>query len=342
MHQILTDLGHECLGALVGVSKFRERPEFFNEYFEGKITEINSPNFIRDERNKSIVLLRSFVYNLFKAGHYFRSIRTIHRTVKKLKPDLILNFYEPLTGLYRFLYKKNIPCISVAHQFGSKYTGYLSGGSFAEVFAIRFLTGITAYGSDKLFCIYPQEKSDIAGHKIVFIPPLIRKEIKNAVISDDNSIAGYLLNSGYKEEVINWNKIHPEQVIHCFIDTPGSATKHNSTLHFHEIDDKKFIESFASCSGLITTAGYETICEAMYLGKPVLMVPVKDHYEQYLNSIFFEKFDAGVRSHFFDIDKLLNFTLSFEPVKGFKEWTENGPVIIEKQICELLKNKIVI
>ena len=102
----------------------------------------------------------------------------------------------------------------------------------------------------------------------------------------------------------------------------------------------KFIESLSSSMALITSAGYETICEAMYMGKPVLMVPVKNHFEQHLNSVFFERFGTGLRSHFFDIDKLLNFTRSFKPVKGFKEWIEKGPDIIEKEIYDLLNKKI--
>jgi uncharacterized protein (TIGR00661 family) len=339
MEQILTDQGHECIAVLVGTSKFRKTPEFFNKYFDGKITEFSSPNFIRDAANKSIRLLRSFIYNLFHSHHYFKSISIINQTVKKLQPDLILSFYEPLTGLYRFFYKKQIPCISVAHEFGWKHTGYISGGSFAEAFAIRLLTYISAYGSDKLFCIYPKEKSNHPDDKIVFIPPLIRKEIKNAIVGNNGSITGYLLNSGYKDEIIKWHKTHPDQEIHCFIDSPDSESQNNPTLHFHQIDDKMFIEYFSSCRALISTAGFETICEAMYLGKPVLMVPVKNHFEQHLNSILFERFGAGLQSDFFDIDKLLNFTRSFEPVKGFKEWTEKGPDIIEKYICELLNIK---
>lgn len=340
MEQILSNDGHECLGVLLGTSKFRKRPEFFNNYFEGKITQYSSPNFIRDAENKSIRILQSFIYNLFRAGKYFKSIRNIHRTVKKLRPDLIINFYEPLTGLYRFFYKKHIPCISVAHQFGWKYTGYISTGSIAEKIAIKFLTYISAFGSDILFCIFPEEKSAIPDSKIAFIPPLIRNEIKKAIVSNNGAITGYLLNSGYQNEVRNWHKEHPGQVINCFIDSPDSETQGNSTLHFHQIDDKKFIESFSTCNALITTAGYETICEAMYLGKPVLMVPVKNHYEQYLNSIFFERLGVGLSSDFFDINKLLNFTQSFKPVIGLNDWIDKGPSIIEKHINELLTNHI--
>lgn len=338
MEQILTDLGHDCVAALLGVSKFRKTTAFFNRYFKEKVTEFDSPNFILDKSNKSIKLLQSFVYNLFKAHRFFKSIKKINAVVNKLQPDLIVSFYEPLTGLYRFIFNRHIPCISVAHQFGWKFTGYISGGSFSKIFAIRLLTNISAYGSDKLFCIYPEEKTNISDKRIVFIPPLIRKEIKNAASEHKNLITAYLLNSGYKNEIIDWHKSHPEQEINCFIDSVVSDFPQNSTLRFYPIDDTNFIESLLRSKALISTAGYETICEAMYLGKPVLMVPVKNHFEQHLNSIFFERFGAGLRSDFFDIDKLLNFTQSFKPANDLKEWIEKGTAIIEKQICELTNN----
>lgn len=36
------------------------------------------------------------------------------------------------------------------------------------------------------------------------------------------------------------------------------------------------------CSGYVTTAGFESVCEAMYLGKPVMMIPT--HVEQEINA----------------------------------------------------------
>ena len=40
----------------------------------------------------------------------------------------------------------------------------------------------------------------------------------------------------------------------------------------------------ADCSAMASTAGFESVCEAMCLGKPVMMVPVEGHFEQYCNA----------------------------------------------------------
>lgn len=48
------------------------------------------------------------------------------------------------------------------------------------------------------------------------------------------------------------------------------------------------------CKAYLTTAGFESVCEALYLGKPVLMVPV--HVEQECNAWDAQKVGAGVRA----------------------------------------------
>ena len=44
-----------------------------------------------------------------------------------------------------------------------------------------------------------------------------------------------------------------------------------------------FLEYMAGCKGYATTAGFESVCEAMYLQKPVLMVPT--HIKQECNAL---------------------------------------------------------
>lgn len=54
----------------------------------------------------------------------------------------------------------------------------------------------------------------------------------------------------------------------------------------------------AGCKAFATTAGFESVCEALYLQKPVLMVPV--HIEQECNAFDATRAGAGIRSDRFD------------------------------------------
>ena len=89
---------------------------------------------------------------------------------------------------------------------------------------------------------------------------------------------------GYADEVKEWHKSHPDQEAHFFWDkkTAPPVFRVNDRLTFHRINDVKFLEYMQGCSGYVTTAGFESVCEAMYLGKPVMMIPT--HVEQEINA----------------------------------------------------------
>ena len=85
-------------------------------------------------------------------------------------------------------------------------------------------------------------------------------------------------------------------------------------LTMHTLDDALFLEYMASCKGYATTGGFESVCEAMYLQKPVLMVPT--HIEQECNVIDALRSNAGVTADNFQLDKLLEFIPNLPPNIG--------------------------
>ena len=53
-----------------------------------------------------------------------------------------------------------------------------------------------------------------------------------------------------------------------------------------------FLNQMAACKAYASTAGFESICEAMYLGKPILRVPA--HIEQDCNAFDAVNSGAGI------------------------------------------------
>ena len=101
------------------------------------------------------------------------------------------------------------------------------------------------------------------------------------------------------------------------------------------LDDKEFIRQMAGCMAYASTAGFESICEAMYLGKPLMMVP--SHIEQKCNAFDATKFDAAIESDKFDLSVLLNFSQNgFVPDAGFPQWALSAGDIIIRELEELV------
>ena len=104
------------------------------------------------------------------------------------------------------------------------------------------------------------------------------------------------LNSGFADSVEEFHTIYPEVPLRFFWDKADAdeVTRIDETLSFYQIDDVKFLNGMAGCRAYATTAGFESICEAMYLGKPVLMVPA--HIEQDCNAHDAMRAGAGIIS----------------------------------------------
>lgn len=123
---------------------------------------------------------------------------------------------------------------------------------------------------------------------------------------------------------MSWHKDNPSIPLRFFWDKKGAdeETVIDSTLRFHQIDDMAFLRQMAVCKAYASTAGFESICEAMYLGKPILMIPA--HIEQDCNAFDAVNSGVGISADDFDISRLISFADTFKPSNGFRQWANNS------------------
>jgi UDP-N-acetylglucosamine:LPS N-acetylglucosamine transferase len=76
----------------------------------------------------------------------------------------------------------------------------------------------------------------------------------------------------------------------------------------------------SKCAGLISTAGFESVAEAMYLDKPVMMVPVPNHIEQMINAFDGERAGAGLAAETFDLDVFAEYLPHHVSVESTYHW----------------------
>jgi uncharacterized protein (TIGR00661 family) len=240
-------------------------------------------------------------------------------------------------GLYYRYYKPQAKLICIAHQYI-----YLHGdfefpeGRWLDKQAIKFFTRLTAKGSSKNLALsfYNIHTSH---EDVVIVPPLLRKEIFELSSEQSDYFLVYLVNNGYFEELIEWHKNNPEVEVHCFTDQPdkikANYTFNTNKLFVHALNDKLFLEMMSKSRGLASTAGFESVCEAMYLGKPVMMVPIEGHYEQFCNSRDAYKAGAGIFAEKFDLSQLVKFCATFNTEnKFYKDWVLNAKNRIYREI----------
>lgn len=343
LQDMLYGAGWEVCCVVVGSSSQRDVPAFFRSKFTAPLVCLPSPNFVTDGQRKSIRIWPTIWKNLWKTGTYVRSIRTIRKLVAFHRPDLIVNFYEPLAGLGRICRRSGPPMVSIAHQYVYLHPGFrFPAGRRWEHILLRGYSRLTAADSASMLAISATPLPGLPGNRLAVVPPLLRKELLALHPRDEGYLLVYLLNPGYMEEVRRWHEAHPEVPLHCFTDSREVRDTHkgtwrvDNTLCFHALDDHAFLARLAGCRGVATTAGFETVCEAMFLGKPVLMVPVEGHMEQACNAMDFTTMGAGIDDQSFILDRLLTFIPQYGfSAEHYRQWVFAAERMILEKFSEI-------
>ncbi|MCA9673150.1 MAG: teichoic acid biosynthesis protein [Myxococcales bacterium] len=73
-----------------------------------------------------------------------------------------------------------------------------------------------------------------------------------------------------------------------------------------------FVKDLASCRGVLATGGYSLMGEAIYLGKPLLAVPLKKQFEQLLNALYLQKLGYGEYHQELSAEAVTGFVANLE------------------------------
>lgn len=188
--------------------------------------------------------------------------------------DLVINDFEPVCAwACHFKKKKNV---ALSHQsaYLSPKTPQLKGFHWGKVIMNNYAPADAHVG-------FHFEKYDDFIHT-----PVIRREIHNLYTSDLGHYAVYL--PAYSDEfIISYTSKFPDVEWHIFSKHSKTAyEKGNSKII--PINNEKFMESLASCTGFLTGGGFEGPAEALFLGKKIIAVPMKNQYEQQCNALGLE------------------------------------------------------
>ena len=335
LKSMLDDAGHSVSTVLIGQNARRKIPAFFLEKIGAPVSYFASPNFAADGKEQGIKIWPTIIQNLKKRKDFKNSLAAIQGAMDEHKPDVVINFYEPLAGFYTLFHKLEAPMVCIGHQYMFHHPVYpFPPGKWTQRMGAKQFTRLTSFGAKKRLALSFYEAPDL--DIISVVPPLLRKELFALPMDkEEDFFLIYLLNKGYADAVIEWHKRHPEMSLHCFWDNSEVEEEYayDDTLVFHQLSDVKFLDKMAHCRGLICTAGFESICEAMYLGKSILAVPVKGHAEQYWNALDLMQYGGGIYDASFNIERLFTADPPNPAItREFRAWVDQAP---ERYIQEI-------
>ncbi|RIV27602.1 glycosyl transferase [Fibrisoma montanum] len=326
--QILNTAGHEVIGALVGVTEDRPVPTFFSEQFKAPVTPIFSPGLVYNAGTNELEPFKTTVQAIRYARPFWKSIRQVYNFIETHRPDVVVNFYEMLGGLTYALLRPSIPMVCIAHQYLSFHPNFpFPRRRWFDRLVFKVNSRLTALGAAELLALSFDKQADVPAQRLRVVPPLLRQEVTQRKPVADSFLLAYVTQAGLKVELEKAHQKHPDiriEGFHGWVKRPDEPV--DATLTYHAIDGKRFLDFMARCTAIVTTAGFESVCEALYLGKPALMIPQPNHYEQACNALDGQRAGVGIASDRFELDQLLSYLPTHDPAvsERFRAWHAQG------------------
>ena len=201
------------------------------------------------------------------------------------KYDLIINDFEPVSAWAAHLKKK--PCISLSHQsaiLAPHAPKPRKSDAFGKIILKRYAPAMQHYGFH--FAAFDDN----------IFTPVIRQQIRQAEAKNKGHYTVYLP-SFEDEKLIKRLKKIPDIKWHIF--SKHTRKKHKiKNIRIKPVNNESFIKSFSTCEGVLCGAGFETPAEALYLNKKLMVIPMKNQYEQHCNAAALEILGIPVLKNF--------------------------------------------
>ena len=318
--------GHQVVAVTVGVSSQRPIPEYFTSAMKMSVRQLPTLEF-KYKNNRSVSNTATLLGVFGKLPKYFRILRQLDAIVRETRPDVIINFFEPMAAFYAITRRQRPPVVAIGHQFMFQHPSYVRAPQlWKQLLSMKIYTRLLGARATKL-ALSLYAAPDLLKKRIVVGPPILRKQLFSLASNPAGDfVLVYLLNHGYAEQIISWSAQHPQTRLHCFYDKPGAPAEfqHSPALTFHQLGGEKFLKMMAECRHVVCTAGFESVCEAAWLGKPLFLVPVENHVEQQVNAIDAEQSGLGLAETSFNLDRLAELPGSL-PTEKFRGWVASAP-----------------
>ncbi|GGB07473.1 glycosyltransferase family protein [Puia dinghuensis] len=221
--------------------------------------------------------------NYWEIGKQIAPLR-LWREVRDLpveKYDLVINDFECLTSL-ACMYKR-VPSVNFGHQasFISPKVPRPEKREWMGEWILRNYARATQYVG-----LHFKQYDDF------ILPPVIKRDILQAEPQDKGYVTVYL--SSYNDATVR-RYLQPlkEFTFQVFSKEVQRPTQDGNIL-FLPVNKAAFNKSLISCKAILTGAGFEAPAEALYLGKKLMVIPIRGQYEQSCNAAALQKMGVPV------------------------------------------------
>ena len=279
-------------------------------------------------KNKSVSNLKTILknYKIFFKKNYIDEITL--KKIDEFNPEIIISDFEP--GTLCYARNKKIRSISFDNEHYITYGDY----KISKRYYIDYLGAKIAVkynkSNEKIILTLPGQKLKYNA-KVERIDPVIRESLIKFGKKYSNKIIIYLSITRNKKLLHTLKNLKEEFIVYGFNDD-----KKDGNIRYKKFSEENFDRDLKECKAVITTGGINLISEAIYLKKPILVIPIKKQFEQYLNAKYVKKNNYGEHYNKLTEKNLIKFLNNLDNYekKSYNPGNKELFKIIDKKLGE--------
>ena len=251
--------------------------------------------FVQGRVDKS----KTFWENTKALPGFSRSFNRVSGLIRDRHIDCVITDFEPISCFAAKL--QRLPIISIDNQHFITGTDVSYPSRFmaqAEITkaAIGLMTpGAGIYLAISFFEARPKDD------KTFVMPPILRRKVFKITPSRGDYVLVYLTAGlGKIAELL-------KLIQYNFIVYGADKEYQDGNVTFKKFGEDEFLSDLAGSRGVLATAGFSLISEALYLGKPYLAWPVSNQFEQTFNAYHLERLGYGKYAENLDRETIESF-----------------------------------
>lgn len=322
--EILEREGHEVFGYATG----RELPSYAQDIHK---FEPGPSFFIQHNR---VAVITSTLYNARRIPAYYASVTALANFIREQRFDQAIVDFEPVSA--RALTRLRQPFTIFDNQtIAFAELPHTAGVQWARrgmSLFVRFYYGSFRQVARILTYSFAPLKPNLRGQQI--IPPCVRKEVLNITPSAGEHFLFYSSIGELPAGLVEFAKRNPKVEIRAYV-TGLRKTDAPANIVLPGLDSSNFLNDFASCRLFIANAGFESLAEAIYLRKPVVVAPIRGQWEQQINAGLVEEFGIGLAAPDFSLqtfERALRHDKA--PSEEVRDWVLHGRDILENALIK--------
>lgn len=270
--------GHDLLITTYGVSY-----KYLEERFE--VEKIGGINFVynEDSLDKMKTVSNTFIrLPLIGLENFFKFMSIL----LSFRPEIVICDFEPYSSFYARLFR--IPMIHIDNQNMFVVTSFdMPRRYLAKFLQLKTLfKGYIRKGNQYLVQSFYKPRS--TKKNVDIVPVLLRERTLRAKPRYGKHIFVYQTSDCNHKLMRLLNKFDERFIVYGF-----DQCRTEKNIEYREFNEDRFFDDFAHAKAVITNGGLRTTYEALYLRKPVLVIPIKLQHEQFFNGYFVKKLGYG-------------------------------------------------